>query len=88
VGRKINEMNHGRSVEDAMAHLGLQECVPAPVRRRGDPDPDARARRSKRDFLPGLEVRLLDHQLVGVSWYAPRAPAARPLMRPLMRPAR
>jgi hypothetical protein len=36
--------------------------------------PDADARRSKRDFLPGLEVRLLDHQLVGVSWCAARAP--------------
>jgi hypothetical protein len=80
VGRKINEMNHGRSVEDAMAHLGLQECVPGPVRRRDvRPDADTHVRRSKRDFLPELEVRVFDHQLVGVSWCAARR--ARPCAR-------
>ena len=25
---------------------------------------------SKRDLIPGLEVRLLSHQTIGVAWYA------------------
>ena len=29
------------------------------------------SRASKRDIIPGLEVRLLNHQCIGVAWYGP-----------------
>ena len=59
-------MNHGRTVQESLQALGLQECFMiflSPLQRY------LISLYSRRDVLPGVEVRLLDHQLIGVSWY-------------------
>ncbi|EGO02949.1 hypothetical protein SERLA73DRAFT_103014 [Serpula lacrymans var. lacrymans S7.3] len=47
VTKSIDNLSHGRTVQDAMENLNL---------------------RDQKDLIPGLEIRLLPHQLIGVSW--------------------
>jgi hypothetical protein len=54
-------------VKDGMKYLGLKEWVQ--LLSRHVILIDATSYGSAKDILPGMEVRLIPHQTIGVSWY-------------------
>ena len=69
VTKTIDNSTHGLTVQKAMENLGLEECVQ--FRRLQSLiviHPVWSSAISKKDLLFGMEVRLLPHQIIGVSW--------------------
>ncbi|KAG6902647.1 hypothetical protein C0995_013772 [Termitomyces sp. Mi166 len=63
VTKSIDNLSHGLTVKKAMESLGLKECVVL-----ADLGLPTQKKYSAKDLLPGMEVRLLGHQAVGVAW--------------------
>lgn len=70
VTKTIDNSTHGLTVQKAMENLGLEECAQFRrlhsfvVAHLGF----SSSITSKKDLLFGMEVRLLPHQIIGVSW--------------------
>lgn len=69
VTKSIENTGNDFTVQDAMKQLGLNRWLSSSICRN-------RVHLltcifSKRDIIPGLEVRLLNHQCIGVAWYCP-----------------
>jgi hypothetical protein len=69
VVRDLDDFGAGKTVREAMADLGLQRYVHQATSRTFHSSTADAGFRSERDVLPGMEVRLLPHQIIGVSWY-------------------
>lgn len=65
VSKSIENLADGRSVKEAVRRLGLRECVFKPFHSQVHID---KRWVSITDLLPGMDVRLMPHQCVAVSW--------------------
>jgi hypothetical protein len=65
VSKSIDNLAQDMHVKDGMKYLGLRESVlPSLTYYFVNTPPYV----SAKDILPGLEVRLIPHQIIGVSW--------------------
>jgi hypothetical protein len=69
IERTLDDMNHGRSLKQSLEALGLAECVEAVLflskTARLTP---LHLSCSIDDVVPGLNIHLMPHQVIGVSW--------------------
>lgn len=68
VTKSIDNASNGVTVKDAIEYLKLTRCV---YLRATQNDADTFLC-SKQDYMPGMEVRLLPHQIIGCAWYVSR----------------
>jgi len=65
VSNSIDNLSHGLTVKSAMEKLKLREYVFRMVLYK---TPFLLWVCSMKDLLPGLEIRLMAHQIIGVQW--------------------
>lgn len=72
VTKTIDNSTHGLTVQKAMENLGLEEYVQfRHLQSLFIVHSVLYSAISKKDLLFGMEVRLLPHQIIGVSWSEP-----------------